>query len=530
MPKERIFGPHDYETYGDHLERLKEADLGDFTASSKAASLMATVMMMQHGGKNGRIDREKHSAMRRQLEGSKAFKQLMKDPRTEELIRKNDTDALFANMAELENKRQQELDAKYKRPVEKEVLAKDAELLEAAMEGLKKKAGSAPATGSPEIEQRGKRYQEMMKRLEHAKTLAESGVQLSGESTKALIDSVKAYNDGGTKNVKPGGEKEAEGFVESMAILKNYMPAADFDRYCKRMNTGRGIQNPANPDFVTPEAFEPQRLSGSKTAKQLLAENQDKIKDSFTLDVAAETLAIQELSGGDPNKLISPEALNKQKSKLKQPGTAFMKVMADDKARENLRHLADMGEAQEVVSDLNKGIDRERERSYQEARQIAQDVREQARKKVVRTAQGEINRSIRRLTGDAPLNRYFTEQHLANILASEQLAMGARGDEQITNGSFRERAEELRKDPAFQRLAERYMYDPEYRRQINEGLQRDRSAGGLAAQYELEKQPLRARREPEPERAPEADRREQPPVVQREEQQPPVVRREEPVI
>ena len=69
------------------------------------------------------------------------------------------------------------------------------------------------------------------------------------------------------------------------------------------------------------------------------------------------------------------------------------------------------------------------------------------------------------------------------------------------------------------------MNDPEYRRQMNAGLQRDRSAGTLAAQYELEKQPFRARREPEPERAPEVNRREEPPAVQREE--PPVVRREE---
>ena len=514
MPKERIFGPQDYETYGQHMERLKEARLEDYTASSKAASLLATVMMMQPAGKNKRIDREKHSAMRRQIESSKAFKRLMKDPKTLELIGKNDTDGLFAAMAELETKRQQELDRKYKRPEDKQLVAADAKLLKSAIDGLKKKAEGAPTTGSPEIEQRGKRYQEMMKQLETAQTLAESGVQMSGESTKALIDAVKAYNDGGTKYVKPGGEKEAEGFVESMALLKNYMPAADFKRYCRRMNTGRGVENPANPDYVAPEAFEPQRLTGSKTAKELTQENMDKIRDSFTLDVAAESIAIRQLSGGDPNRLISPEALNKEKSKLKQPGTAFMRVMQDDKAREDLRHLADMGEVAEVVQDLDKGIDREKERRYEEARKRLEDVRNQARKKVVRSAQGEINRSIRRLTGDTPLNRHFTEQHLANILASEQLAMSAKGNEQITNGAFRERAEQLRQDPAFRRLAERYMDDAAFRENMNRGLLADRSAQTLAAQYEQERQPLRARREPE--RAPEANRREEPPVIQRD--------------
>ena len=240
----------------------------------------------------------------------------------------------------------------------------------------------------------------------------------------------------------------------------------------------------------------------------------DKIRDSFTLDVAAESIAIRQLSGGDPNRLISPEALNKEKSKLKQPGTAFMKVMQDDKAREDLRHLADMGEVAEVVQDLDKGIDREKERRYEEARKRLEDVRNQARKKVVRSAQGEINRSIRRLTGDTPLNRHFTEQHLANILASEQLAMSAKGNEQITNGAFRERAEQLRQDPAFRRLAERYMDDAAFRENMNRGLLADRSAQTLAAQYEQERQPLRARREPE--RAPEANRREEPPVIQRD--------------
>ena len=497
MPRERIFGPQEGETYRQHLTRLKQADLADYTAASKAASLMAAMMLMQHGGKNHPVDREQFNKTRRMLEENKSFQKMMKDPRSEALVRKNDTTALIAALAQTETERRQELNKKYKRPEEPEVVAADAKLLKAAIDGLKESAGNAPAAGSPENERRGRLYAEMMKQLEHARSLTEKGLQLSGESTKALIGSVKAYNDGGTKHVLPGGEKQAEGFVQSMALLKNYMPAADFNRYCRRMNTGRGIQNPANPDYAAPEAFEPQRLAGSKTAKQLTAENQDKIRDSFTLDVAAEALAIQQLSGGDPNRLISPEALTRQKGKLKQPGTAFMKVMADDKAWEDLRHLADMGEAEEVVSDLNKGIDREKERSYENARKMQQDMQEQARKTVVRSAQGEINRSITHLTNGTPNNRYFTEQYLANILASEQLAMNAKGGEKITNGAFRERAEQLRQDPAFQRLADRYINDAAYRENMNRGLLTDRSAQGLAAQYQMEKQPVQARRGPE---------------------------------
>ena len=142
---------------------------------------------------------------------------------------------------------------------------------------------------------------------------------------------------------------------------------------------------------------------------------------------------------------------------------------------------------------------------------MEKELRERSRKKVIRTAQGEINRSIRRLTGDAPLNRHFTEQYLANILAAEQLAVNARGDENITNGAFRERAEELQKDPAFRRLAQRYMDNPLFRENMNKGLLRDRSALTLANAYQLEKEPQRARRDREP---PEPQAQEREPELQ----------------
>ena len=247
-------------------------------------------------------------------------------------------------------------------------------------------------------------------------------------------------------------------------------------------------------------------------------ENRDKLQDSFTLDTAAEALAIQQISGGDPNKLITAEALEKQKGLLKQPGSAFMKVMQDDKARENLRQLADMGEAEEVVGDLNKGIAKEKERRYQEARRKAQEVREQARKHVVRTAQGEINRSIRHLAGGGPLNRFFTEQYLANILASEQLAVNARGDEKITNAAFRERAEELRQDPAFRALADRFVNEPQYRQQMLDDLVRDRSANGLAEEYRKLKHPAQQRREQQPQEREHQEQQEQEQPQERQEQ------------
>ena len=453
MPREPIFSPHDYETYSQYKERLEDASLEEYTPASKAAALMTTVMLMQHGNKNARIHQQSFLTAKSALTRSPVFKQMMRSPEGLKLIQRNDTDGLFKLLSEMTTKRQQELDRKYKRPNDKEVVAKDAELLKKSIESLKKKKEEATAATTPEeLQRQGKLYTEMIKQLEGALSKAEKGIQLTGEQTKALITSVKAYNDGGARNVKPGGEKQAKGFEESMTLLKNYMPAADFNRYCRQMNISRGIgaRSVMHPDFVAPVAFEPQRvLSGARPAKELIAENRKRMQRDFTPENAAEALALRQLSRGDPNKLISPEELKERTSKINQPGTAFMRAMEDPRSREELEHLAVMGEADEVSDMMGK------------------EIQEEARWRVVAAAQGEINRSIRRLTGDTPLNRHFTTQYLANILAAEQLAVNAKGDEIITNASFRERAEEVQKDPAFQRRAEHYLNDPNFRQNMN---------------------------------------------------------------
>ena len=481
-----IFGHHDGETYRSYLSRLEDTGVNEYTPESKAVALMTTVMLMQHGNRNKPINREQFKMAKEALLKSPSFKTMMKDPRAMAALRGNDTEGLFSLLSETETKRREELDRKYKRPEDKAVVAKDAELLDKAIEGLKKKAESAPSTGSPEARRRGKRYREMMKQLEQARSMAQHGIQLSGEQTKALITSIKAYNDGGKKHVKPGGEKQAEGFVESMTLLKNYMPADQFRRYCKLMNMSRGVQGPENLNYVNPEIFEPQRLTGARPAKELIAENRRRMGMAFGSEAAAEALAIRQLSGGNPNKLLNPEEVERKAKEINQPGTAFSKAMQDPKTRENLENLAELGEMDEVTDDLGK------------------IVAEEARMKVVRAAQGEINRSIRRLAGGGPNNRYFTEQYLANILASAKLAESAAGGEKITNAAFRERTEEMLADPAFQRLADRYLNDPAYRESMNRDLLRDGSGRSLSAQYDLERQPVRFRRDQEqPEAAPE---------------------------
>ena len=491
---DRIFSPHyGQESYNSYLDRLHSATLEDYTAESKAAALITTRMLMQRGNGRKLVDRKLFTETRDSFLASASFKKMMKDPRVKETLRQNDTDGLIYLLNETEKKRQEDLDRRYKRPEDKAVVAKDAELLKNAIEGLKGSAGTAPTTGSPEIEARGRQYGEMMKQLEHAKTLADHGIQLSGEQTKALITAVKAYNDGGKTHVKPGGEKQAEGFTESMVLLKNYMPAKQFNTYCKLMNTARQVENPGNLDYVSPEAFAPQRLTGARTAKELMAENRRQLQVAFGTEAAAEAMAIRQLSGGDPNKLLRPEEVERQARKINVPGSAFVKAMQDPKTRDELRNLAELGEADEVASDLGK------------------IVTNAAKERVTRTAQGEVNRSIRKLTGGGPLNRYFTQQHLANVLAARELALNATGEEQITNAAFRERAEQVQRDPAFQRMSERYINNPAYRESMNKSLRQDSTARDLAAQYDLEKQPLQPRRDrAQPEAGPQQQENRQP--------------------
>ena len=180
MPRQPIYGFHDYETYGQYLERLQDASLDDYTPASKAAALMTTVMLMQHGNRNKVIQGDTFNAAKNALIASPVFKKLVKDPEALQMIASNNADGLFRKLNDLTVQRQQRLDRKYKRPEDKEVVKQDNQLLKSSMESLKQSAGTAPRTGTPELERRGLYYDEMMKQLEYAQSLTEKGIQLTG--------------------------------------------------------------------------------------------------------------------------------------------------------------------------------------------------------------------------------------------------------------------------------------------------------------------------------------------------------------
>ena len=476
-PEQRIFGPHEYETYRQYQERLRE---DDSRSPARAAALMATTILMK-GRSNKVVDREEYYKLYNKMQKQPAFRGMMQEREARELLRKGSGAGLLKLYAEREAARLKTLE-RYQRP--QEYVKEDASFLNTAIEGLRKRK---PAPETPEAQQRGAYYEEMMKRLDRAKTLADEGKQLSGEQTKELIGSVLAYNDAGNLQ-RPGGEREAEGHTEAMCVLSRYMPERDFRGYCRKLNQAKGVTKTTQKEYEDPENYPADRLTGyAKTAEEWFAESRTRLMKSFSLEGCAQAAALQKLCKGNPKKVIRPEELDRETLRMSAPGSALARTLRDDKAREEFMHLATMGEAQELGSELVTA----------------------ARKHSARAAQWQVNQSIRALTS-GPVNTYFAAENLANILAARELAAAGDAGAEFTNSAFRARAEQLRSDPSFQRLAARYTEDPTFRRKMNLDLSADASGAALQEEYKKAAAPVRAQAR---------QRREQQPVREQEEPQ-----------
>ena len=456
----RIYKPFDYETYKQYQERLKE---DDSLESGRAAAMMTTAMLMK-GRANKTVNIEEFSATSKKLQSQTAFKQMMSDPKSKELMRKGDTNGLFRLMEQKEAARQKSFE-RYQRP--KEFAPADAKFLDKAIKALEKQK---PGDATPEEKKRGEYYAEMMKRLREAKALTDQGKQLTGEQTKALVTAVKAYNDAGNRKY-PGGAQPAPGKTEVMCTLSRYMPEKVFRNYCKGINKVHGVDKPMQKGYEDPENYPAERLTGeAKTAREWFAQSRERLMKNFSFDACAEAAALQKLCKGNPNKVIRQEDLDRETAKLYTPGSAFSRTLKDEKAREEYMHLAAMGESQELGSEMLSA----------------------ARRHSARAAQWQVNQSIRALA-NGPTNPYTAAENLANILAARELAAAGDAGEGITNDAFRARSEQLRANPAFQRLAERYSGDPSFRRQVNRDLSADSSATALKDAYQKELAPARPR-------------------------------------
>ena len=454
------------ETWKQYIDRLrKQPTLG---ASQMAGIMAATVLMGKEPNAPARGNMM--DALSERLTKQPSFRQLARDPETLRLARAGKGAEMIVRMGEKKRQREEQ-NRRYQRNSSQ--VREDAAVFGAAMKSMK----DSFAQGSPaQKERENARFLEMIKRVDHARSLAEQGIPLDGKTARELAQAVQRYNDGGGKT--PGGKQQAAATKEALCVLKRVMPENDFNNYCASINAARGAESPTHRRHVNPANYDGALLTGgAKTARDLMLASQRQMNRGMTLDGCAMVTAIMQLSNGNPNAIIRREALEAEIKQMKQPGSAFLRAMSDDTARSRYTELASKGDAA----------------------RLSKSILNDAKKHSVRAAQWQINQSVQaagREGGASP-------ERLADILAARELATTANASQQITNGAFKAKAEQIRSSPAFTDLVNRYQKDPALRERINEGI--TKGDGGKALEAEYEKTRTAPERQKEPEQQKEAE-------------------------
>ena len=341
---------------------------------------------------------------------------------------------------------------RYRRP--EGLMREDAAFLKLAISSIK---DESTRRGAAMKERESLRLQEMIKRMEHAQSLLEQGIPLSGKVTRELVGAVRRYNDGGT--AIPGGKKPAAMSKQAMCVLKRFSPQQEFENYCGEINRHRGAERASHPLHVDPAGYDRGVLTGStRTASELLRDSQRQLLRGLTVDGCAAATAIRLLSNGNPNAVIPADKLQTEMKRLKTPGSAFMKVMEDEKSRGSLSAMA----AQGKIGALSRTIVH------------------QAKLHSVRAAQWQINQAAAAVAN----NGKATKAQLAGVLAARELTTGSEPGTMLTNKAFRERARQIEQSDGFNALAERYEKSPSYRNYINAGLRTGSSGEKLTQEYQ----------------------------------------------
>jgi|GEM_PF-1449572 len=433
-------------TYRQYLDMLQQD--AQQPSALVASNMLAATMAMQWAGGGGELDQQAVSSTAKKLISRPAFKELMADERTAQLMREGKTLELVDLLAQKETS----LD-RYGRTQEQ--VKNDAAFLKDAREAM------TAAGGAAALERKDRRYTEMMKQIEHAQSLAEKGIPLTGQDAKALVNAVKNYNDGGTK--KAGGNKKAEAFQESMCVLKHFMPEREFQAYVDSFNEAHPKRR------IDAQMFTPELMTGkAKSARALRSECMANLQKGVTAENCAALLAVSNLAEKNPNKLITDKELQAEKKRLLNTGSALNRTLSSDRDRRNIIAAVQTGKAGMVTKVLEN-------RSNAHA---------------IGAAQWRMNRSISALS-DGPLNAHFTSKHLANILVSHEFASKVNPGQQITNKDFNKAVEEMQKDRNFQRLAQRWTEDASFRQRITRDMQLDRTGGALALEYNRLNRPAR---------------------------------------
>lgn len=444
MPK--TTAGRDTRTYADHL-----------------AGLMAATALSRRGAKP---DAASQAKLARAIMRQPAFRELLNDERAVKLMRDgrgSDLCALFL----LKDRKLNGPRGPYARPAS--LSGEDADFLKTAKDSMK---GGQAQGSAAELERESKLLAELKKQMDHAQSLAEKGIALDERDSSALVTAAKRYNDGGSRI--PGGRREAPYSKQAMCILSRYMPKEEFRSYCAGINRARGAEAASSRGHVEPDDYTKALLTGAaRPASELMTEAGRRLSSKITVENCAVAAAVHKLSGGNPNAIISREALDNEVSLLKKPGSAFMQVMRDDKARGQFARLAAGGNALK----------------------IGRTITEESRRYSVRAAAVQMQRSM-----EAAAKGHGSIDTAAEIIAAKQLAGSSDPSAGVTAGAFRERVESIKSSSSFTRLSERYDSDPGFRETVDRELASGDRSGFV--ERELEKQAQAPQREREREASP----------------------------
>ena len=418
-----------------------------------AANMIAAAMNMQSVGSGAEADIGNITNISVQLMRQPAFKDMIKDPKTLELMKQGKATEMVALLAEKQNARLHRNDAYERIPSQKQ---EDAQILS---DYLKSVAGTANA-GAVAIQRKSKAYQEMIKQMQSAQTKMAQGIPLTGDESKALCDAVQKYNNNGQASAG-GLFSKNQHYTQNMSLLKRFMPPKDFNAYCNEIKKGHPTRETA------PENFIPGRINGkAKTAAEYKAEYKKSLQQSFSEENLAAICAINKMSKGDQSCVITEDRLKFETKKMMASGSAFHRTMLNAPDKKVLKDLSERGDMNEV----------------------AKEVQKRTIKHTVGTAQWYANRSAKALNGGR-LNHHQTAFNLASMVAAGSLVKDAKNlSLPIDKSAFSNAVEATMNSLDFQRMVERYENDPSYRKNINANLAETGGANVSQELYKLEQQ------------------------------------------
>ena len=237
----------------ENVEYLPLGDRGDYNLQSvpalgkaQMAGIMAATVLMGNdpdAPANGRM----LDALAQRVGKQSSFRRLSRDPDALRLARGGKGAEMIVRMGEIKRQHDAML-RRYDRSAAQ--TAQDAVLFRAAVKSMKDSfANQSPA----QRERESQRFLEMVKRLDHARSLAEQGIPLDGKSARELAQAVQFYNNGGSKT--PGGKKQAAASKEAMCVLKRVMPEEDFKGYCADINRTHKAESPTHRRHADPNAY-----------------------------------------------------------------------------------------------------------------------------------------------------------------------------------------------------------------------------------------------------------------------------------